>query len=82
MSRRPELNDCFGVVEKREQGSILVSLAGGVLVQGVTAKDVSLVTLEGGAGQCERSAGEQLKVLQAQQGKVLAESQMGRKGLR
>ncbi|CAE7880534.1 unnamed protein product [Symbiodinium sp. KB8] len=68
---RPELNDCFGVVEKREQGSISVSLAEGALVQGVTAKDVSLVTLEEVEPASVREVlGEQLKVLQAQQGKA------------
>ena len=78
---RPELNDCFGVVEKREQGSISVSLAGGALVQGVTAKDVSLVTLEEVEPASVREVlGEQLKVLQAQQGKVLAGKPEGPEG--
>ena len=78
---RPELNDCFGVVEKREQGSISVSLAEGALVQGVTAKDVSLVTLEEVEPASVREVlGEQLKVLQAQQGKVLAGKPEGPEG--
>ncbi|CAE7850704.1 unnamed protein product, partial [Symbiodinium necroappetens] len=78
---RPELNDCFGVVEKREQGSISVSLAGGALVQGVTAKDVSLVTLEEVEPASVREVlGEQLKALQAQQGNVLAGKPEGPEG--